>query len=181
MSKSHGFTIRIHVHEGDQSGLRIIEIIAMGNILSLGPRIWVTWVTSVTTSEIDLAFLRYFAAFVVLVVVLYFIVVRFSAVESRYKCTGEALRDGIAVPTEIFIKLNEYRWWVSFWSDSAGSLHTEIPNELVRFYGDLTEVGDQFQIMGYQNKLVGNFSNLSKTLALDTFRGFFDGNCVAID
>lgn len=25
MNKSHGFTIRIHVHEGDQSGLRIIE------------------------------------------------------------------------------------------------------------------------------------------------------------
>lgn len=25
MTKSHGFTIRIHVHEGDQSGLRIIE------------------------------------------------------------------------------------------------------------------------------------------------------------
>jgi len=82
----------------------------------------------------------------------------------------------------VFIKLTEYRSWVGFWSDSDGSVYLEVPNEWVEYYEHVEEAGDQLQIYRKypKKRLKGNFSKLSKALAVDLeSRGFFDGTCVA--
>lgn len=110
-------------------------------------------------------------------VLLFAAVATFSAAESRFSCVGAISREAAPKPITIFIKLNEYRWWVGLWSDSDGDLHLEIPNESVEYFGHVVEVGDQLQIFDFDRKMQGNFSTLSKALALQTRRGFFDGKC----
>ena len=65
--------------------------------------------------------------------------------------------------------------------DSDAALHLEIPNRDYDYFGLLKRVGDQYQIFDSQKKPKGNFSTLSKTLALDTSVGFFDGVCKKVD
>jgi hypothetical protein len=113
------------------------------------------------------------------VVLLFGFVVKFSAAESRFECAGSFANDKTKRTVPAFIKLHEYRWWVGLWSDSQGALWLEIPNETVEYFGDVTRTGDQLQIRE-KGKLVGGFSTLSKTLALNLSRGFYDGNCKRI-
>jgi hypothetical protein len=125
--------------------------------------------------------LKIAAALLVVPVLLYVVAVNFSAIESRYECKGTIISNGITRPTVVYVKLNEYRWWVGLWSDSDGSLNLEIPNEFVDYFGDLKEVGDQLQVFDHSKNLVGSYSRLSGTLALKTSRGFIDGTCVKIE
>ena len=67
------------------------------------------------------------------------------------------------------------------WSDSDASLHLELPNTFVRFFGHVIRVGDHYQILDFDKKLKGNFSTLSKALAMNTPAGFFDGTCTRKD
>jgi hypothetical protein len=108
---------------------------------------------------------------------LFAIVVNFSEVESNFECSGEMTSDSISKPSTIHIKLNEYRWWVSLWSESDGNFCLEIPNTHVQYYSNVLDLDPQIQIQGHQKELKGDFSKLSKTLALDTPVGFFDGTC----
>jgi hypothetical protein len=106
------------------------------------------------------------------------VIINFSEVQSRYACNGVFSSGEDNTKGKIFIKLNEYRFWVALWSynKSDGNFHTEIPNELVDYYSKILKVGDQIQI--YENdSIAGNFSKLSKTLAIKTPKGFFDGAC----
>jgi len=124
--------------------------------------------------------LKYIGFIILILIALFFFVVNFSAARTSYQCTGELTENGTAQPTTVFITIEEYRPWVGLWSDSDGSMKLEIPNVIHKYYPRVERVGEQRQI--YQEGLVGNFSTLSKTLALDIeFFGFFDGNCQSVD
>ena len=122
--------------------------------------------------------LKYTGFAVLGIVVLFFFAANFSEVESSFQCSGEISLNGTTRPITVYMKLIEYRPWVR--SDSDGSIGLEIPNEWLEYYGHIEEVGDQIQIYEYPQKtLKGNFSSLSKTLALESSFGFFDGTCIA--
>ena len=107
----------------------------------------------------------------------------FLATEYSFKCSGTLALEGITRPTNVFIKLTEYSSWSSLSTDSDGSIYLEISNEWTEYYEYVEKVGDQFQIYdSYPQKVPkGNFSELSKTLAIDLEPpfGFFDGICIA--
>lgn len=115
--------------------------------------------------------------------ILFAAVVNFSEIRSKYACNGVFTSGEDSIKGAIYIKLNEYRFWVALWSynKSDGNFHTEIPNELFDYYSKILEVGDQIQIYNNDSIGIGNFSKLSKTLAIKTTKGFFDGACKRLD
>lgn len=127
--------------------------------------------------------LKYIGGSVLGFIILFLFVSNFSTTESSFQCSGEISGSEISRPMNIYIKLTEARPWVGLWSDSDGSINLEIPNEWVEYYEHIEEVGDQLQIYKTypQKTLKGNFSVLSRTLAIDLGSpfGFFDGACVA--
>ncbi len=117
-------------------------------------------------------------AFVAAALLLFVFVAKFSAVESRFLCPGEISYKGLSPhPLTVYIKLEEYRWWVGLWSESDAALHLEIPNTSIDYFGHVKRVGDQYQLFDSQRNLKGNFSTLSNSLALNTAVGFFNGVC----
>lgn len=114
-------------------------------------------------------------------IVIYLIVVNFSATESNFKCTGQISLNGDTQSKTVYIKLTQYRSWVGLWSDSKGNVRLEIPNEAVIYYSRINKTGDMFQIYR-SGELAGNFSKISKSLMIqaDDF-GIFDGSCVVTD
>ena len=124
---------------------------------------------------------KYLGGLALAAILVFAFVVMFSSAESRFQCTGTLSSSGALAPASIYIKLAKYRWWVGFWSDSDAALWLEIPNATVEYFGHVVEVGEQLQIFRSGNKLAGQFSHLSKTLALSTPNGFFDGVCTKID
>ena len=123
----------------------------------------------------------YIVSLVVAIIFLFLFITTFSSVESRYECKGELTFKGKSQVKIIYIKLEEYRWWVGLWGDSDGMLHLEFPNEWVENFNHIKENGDQLQIYDRDKKLIGNLSTLSKKLALNTSIGFFDGTCSKIE
>lgn len=124
---------------------------------------------------------KYVGSLALAVLLLFLFVANFSGVESRFQCSGELPSDGSSQPVTVYLKLLEYRWWVGLWSDSDASLWLEVPNNTVEYFGHVVEVGDQLQIFDSAKGLKGNFSSLSKALALGTTIGLFDGICKRID
>jgi len=120
-----------------------------------------------------------FVSLIFIIVITLVAVLNFSAVETAFECKGKISADNTSEESTIYIKLSEYRPWVGLWSDADGDLKFEIPSKYLGFYTPIQEVGDQLQIYDGQ-KIAGNFSKLSKVLALKVPSGFFDGNCIAI-
>ena len=112
---------------------------------------------------------------------LFVFVANFSTSSSSYVCSGKSAVSGFSLPQTVYIKLEEARWWVGLWSDSHGSLYLEQPNVLVRHYFPLVKLGEQIQIRESDGSLAGNFSLLSRRLALQMPNGFFDGTCTMLD
>ncbi|MDO8207750.1 MAG: hypothetical protein Q7T38_08025 [Gallionella sp.] len=125
--------------------------------------------------------LKYFGAFLVAALGLFLFVVNFSAVETRFQCSGEISPQNNSQQATIFMKLHEYRWWVGLWSDSDGSVWVEVPNRTVEYFERVIEVGDQLQIYDYQRNLKGYFSSLSKSLSIKTAAWSFDGTCKKVE
>lgn len=71
------------------------------------------------------------------VVLLFVFVANYSTVESRYKCLGEVSSTDGSHPETVYLKLEEYRWWVGLWSDSDAAIHAEIPNTSVDYFGNV--------------------------------------------
>jgi hypothetical protein len=119
------------------------------------------------------------------VVLLFVFVANYSTVESRFQCIGEVSSTGGSHPVTVYLKLEEYRWWVGLWSESDAAIHVEIPNISVDYFGNVKKVGDQYQIWDSANNLKGNFSTLSKTLAIQLpvklKTDFFDGTCSKVE
>jgi hypothetical protein len=123
---------------------------------------------------------KYLGVSLLVVVGLFLFVANFSSVASNYECKGEIASGETKAPKTIYIVLEEYRWWVGLWGDSDGNVKLEIPNEHLGYYSHVVEVGNQLQIYDPPNEMKGHYSTLSKTLALKTPYGFFDGKCVVI-
>lgn len=115
------------------------------------------------------------------VLLLFVFVANFSAVESRFQCPGEISSKDGSRPVTVYLKLEEYRWWVGLWSESDAAIHVEIPNTHIDYFGNVKKVGDQYQIFDSAQRIKGNFSTLSKALAINlplTLQtDFFDGTC----
>ena len=56
-------------------------------------------------------------------------------------------------------------------------MHIEIPSTYIDYLGNVRRVGDQYQLFDSAKSLRGNFSTLSKTLAIKLHIGFFEGTC----
>jgi hypothetical protein len=129
--------------------------------------------------------IKILAAIGVVVLLLFIFVVNFSAVESRFQCPGEISSTDGSRPVTVYLKLEEYRWWVGLWSESDAAMHIEIPNTHIDYFGNIKKVGDQYQIFDSANSLKGNFSTLSKTLTIQLpiklKTDFFDGTCKKSD
>lgn len=122
--------------------------------------------------------LRYTGASLVAAFGLFLFVAYFSAVETRFQCSGELSYDSNPQKATLYIKLNEYRWWVGLWTDSVGSITLEVQNKpLVDSFVRMEKIGDQLLIYDYEKRPQGYFSTLSKTLAVTTSRWSFDGIC----
>ena len=119
------------------------------------------------------------------VVLLFVFVANYSTVESRFQCIGEVSSTSGSHSVTVYLKLEEYRWWVGLWSDSDAAVHVEIPNTSFDYFGNVKKVGDQYQIWDSANNLKGNFSSLSKTLAIQLpvklKTDFFDGACSKVE
>ena len=125
--------------------------------------------------------MKYIGLLLVAAILLLVLVAKFSIVVSRFECAGKVTSEGSSQPVSIFIKLEEVRWWVGLWSDLDASAWLEIPNEFFDYYPRVVEVGDQLVIFDSQKALQGNFSRLSKALALKIPRGLFEGTCKRVD
>jgi hypothetical protein len=129
--------------------------------------------------------IKILAAIGVVVLLLFIFVVNFSAVESRFQCPGEISSTDGSRPVTVYLKLEEYRWWVGLWSESDAAMHIEIPNNHIDYFGNIKKVGDQYQIFDSANSLKGNFSTLSKTLTIQLpiklKTDLFDGTCKKSD
>ena len=80
----------------------------------------------------------------------------------------------------IYMKLDEYRWWVGLWGDSDGCVWLEVPNSFVAFFDRIDESGEHLHIYNNQKKQ-GYFSTLSKALAITTPDWSFNGTCKKIE
>ncbi len=125
--------------------------------------------------------LKYLGALLVAAIGLFLIAANFSAVETRFQCSGEISSHDNSQQATIYMKLREYRWWVELWSDSDGSVWLEVPNRALEYFEHIVEVGDQLQIYDHQRNLKGHFSSLSKTLAVTTSVLSFDGICKRVE
>ena len=112
---------------------------------------------------------------------LYLFVIKFSAVESRFECTGKIIANGVERPATVFLNLDRYRWWVGLWSDSSGDAWLEVPNQTVIYFGHITQAGDQLQFwdsFGSPSNFSGIFSTLSRTIGVKLgAAGVFEGIC----
>lgn len=126
--------------------------------------------------------LKFLGALGIATVLLHLIVANFSAIESRYECEGQIASSSVPEPLKIYVKLQEYRWWVDLWSDSDGSMFIEVPNQSLEYVSHIKRVGDQLQLFESRSpgtlSLKGNFSTLSQAMAIRVIDvGFFDGTC----
>jgi len=65
---------------------------------------------------------KYVVAVLVLLVAGYVTLFYFSATESCFACDGTMTSKGTGTASKVFVRLQEYRWWVKLWSTSQGSL-----------------------------------------------------------
>lgn len=125
--------------------------------------------------------LKYIGLTALGIILLLLFISNFSESEAKFQCPGEISYKGTTQSITLYMKLAEYRPWI-FWSDSSGTVQLEIPNTDILNYFHIEKVGDQRQIYKDRSETIaGNFSTLSKTLAISTPYGFFDGVCNSTD
>lgn len=115
---------------------------------------------------------------VITLVVVLLIVIIFSEKTTKYECIGKFQNN--STDKTVFLKHSEYRWWVSLWSDSKGSMWFEVPTKTVDVSTELRDGGNLIRILGYNNEMKGMFSPLSKSLSIKINGDFFDGQCKEI-
>ena len=125
--------------------------------------------------------IKYLFTSAIVLIVIFLFLVRFTVVTSSFECPGTITSEDETQSLTIYIKIEKYRWWVKLWADPDGDFTCEIPNETVDYTQHIIKVGDQFQILDFDKHIKGNFSTLSKTLALSSDKRFFDGVCESID
>ena len=76
-----------------------------------------------------------------------------------------------------FLKIESFTKISLIWSDSRHYIWWEKPNEIIDFWADVTEVGDQLQLNNYDGNLEGVFSQISKSLSFVRGGREFEGMC----
>jgi hypothetical protein len=110
--------------------------------------------------------------------VLYFVIVNFSVITTKYECRGTLMANGADGPVTAFFRLEDYRWWVHLWSDSDGALWLEMPQHGADYYSKIsTEGKDSVVIQRKPGEISGKFSRLSEHLWLTTAYGLLEGDC----
>ena len=124
--------------------------------------------------------LRYAGALLIAAFGLFLFAAYFSEVETRFRCSGEFSSDGNPQKATLYVKLDEYRWWV-VWVDSDGDITLEVQNKPLVDLFAIKRNHDLLTIYAYayahEKRPQGYFSTLSKTLAVTTDRWSFDGTC----
>jgi hypothetical protein len=121
--------------------------------------------------------MKYFLSIIVAVITLFLIIVNFSAVESKYICTGSLTNaEG---KSEIFVQLEKYRPWVGLWSKSDGNMKAEVPLQTLSYYEHLQKAGNTYGVFSKEGgTLEGSFSTLSRYLSLKISNNLvFEGRC----
>jgi len=119
---------------------------------------------------------KFVAGLAIFAVLLFVFLAKFSAVESRFECSGDISAEGVSHPTTIYMVLTEYRWWVGLWSDYDGNIWVELPDKTLHYYGNIEKILTNYHINDPISGR-GTFSTLSKALDIKTPYGFFDGKC----
>jgi hypothetical protein len=126
----------------------------------------------------------------ILIIPLAYIVIAaadFEFLKSHLVCRGSFASERSVDTSEVFIKIRKHRWPFSGQTDAA--MWIEIPNEHVWWYDDLRLVGDQYQIFGREidpqslsgkSNMVGNYSEFSKSLAIQVGGDLFEGSCQSL-
>ena len=118
---------------------------------------------------------------------LFLFIVFFSEVKSPFVCNGVLKEDGESKSAEVFIEISEFRWWVGLWGDEDGWIWVEKPkaiyeNYRFRDYGHVLHIyAPIYDRIEINERSIGGFTKLSKTLTLETAVGYFDGRCTRIE
>ena len=124
------------------------------------------------------------AILIAVLIIALVVVANFSETETVLSCKGEITTEEQTRPSNLYISLNEYRWWVRLWSDSDGMMRAELSDGFTLLFLTLEDLGFVVHIYrGFPSdedfELNGSYSKLSKTLKLVTPLGFFEGTCTA--
>lgn len=121
-----------------------------------------------------------------ILMLVFMILVKFSATESTFRCEGELTSRGQSTAATLYMTVTHYRWWVGLWGPSQGMVFIEAPKHGLPHepYLGLEEVGNSAlhiyinsEDTGGVKGLKGAYYQLSRFLSLDTLRGFFEGEC----
>ena len=102
----------------------------------------------------------------------------FSEKTINYECVGSFQKN--TTNKVIFLKHKEYRFWVSLWGDSKGTLWIETPGKNLDVITDIKEAGTLLQLYGYSKETKGHFSPLSKFISVKISDDLYDGQCKEI-
>jgi hypothetical protein len=94
--------------------------------------------------------IKYIAALLLLLIVVYWFLGAFSIVESRFTCSGTMTWKNERHSSQLFLKLQEYRLLLKLFGESDGAVLYEfsdpIVGPMVGHYLQVKVVGDQWQI-----------------------------------
>jgi hypothetical protein len=125
--------------------------------------------------------LKILATLVAMYIAFLVIGANFSAVPTKYKCTGNLTHRDETKRAEVFMLLKDYRWWVGLWSKSDGYVHIEAPNQLTTLlFEHVNESATSFDFQQSESDVTsyGGFSKLSNKLFFSNpYFGAFDGVC----
>jgi len=120
-------------------------------------------------------------------IAVFILLANFSHTETVLKCEGEISIEGQTMPSKLYARLSEYRWWVGLSSNSDGNIMIELPDVGFRYFSRIKDTGLVLNIYllniseGHKDKLehelVGAYSKMSKTLKLSFGDIFFKGAC----
>jgi len=79
------------------------------------------------------------------------------------------------------LKIESFTKISLLWADGRHYIWWEKPNEIIDFWADATEVGDQLQLNDYDGNLEGVFSKISRSLSFVTGTREFEGMCKKVE
>jgi hypothetical protein len=112
-------------------------------------------------------------------VALFLVIANFSEKEQRYECSGSTTGPQARADLKLYLKATEFRWWVKLWSESRGAVWIELPREFAYSFSHVRISGDKWDIYNdsTSRQLKGEFSTLSRALALEVGQDVFEGQC----
>ena len=128
--------------------------------------------------------LKWLGSAILIVIIGLVVVVKYSSTTTVYECDGKQDYELEGQPrsylAKMFLKLEEYRWWVHLWSESDGFLTVEIPDDTNEFYEGIQDSGDMLEVWKDGTRQ-GLFSRLSMRLSLKNPNGYYSGTCKRVD